>query len=474
MSTPKKVLDYAKKNKALMVDVRFTDPFGMWQHFSVPLAELKESVFKEGFGFDGSSIRGWRSIESSDMLVLPDPDTAFMDPFTAVPTLSLTCHIHDAITKELYNRDPRGIAMKAESYLKSTKIADTAVFGPEAEFFIFDNVQYDSAPNGTFYNVDSSEGIWNSGTDEMPNLGHKLRHKEGYFPVPPMDTFQDMRSEMVLMMLDVDNHFKNGVECQHHEVATAGQAEIDFAFDTLVQTADNMQVYKYIIKNIAKQQGKTVTFMPKPLWNDNGSGMHVHQSLWKGNKPLFAGNKYAGLSQQALYYIGGILKHARALIAITNPTTNSYKRLVPGFEAPVNLVYSQRNRSASIRIPTYSQSPKSKRIEFRTPDAMANPYLAFSAMLMAGLDGIKNKIDPGSPMDKDLYSCSARELSRVPHAPNDLGEALDCLEKDHKFLLSGDVFTEDFLNAYVGFRRDQVSDLNSRPHPYELHMYYDD
>jgi glutamine synthetase len=474
MSTPKNVLEYAKKNKALMVDVRFTDPFGMWQHFSVPTAELTESVFQDGFGFDGSSIRGWRTIDSSDMLVIPDPDTAFMDPFTEVPTLSLTCNIHDTITKELYNRDPRGIAKTAEAYLKSTKIADTAVFGPEAEFFIFDNVQYDSTANGTFYSVDSEEGIWNSGTDEMPNLGHKLRHKEGYFPVSPMDTFQDLRTEMVLTMLSTDNHFRNGVECQHHEVGTAGQAEIDFAFDTLVRTADNMQVYKYIIRNVGKQHGHTVTFMAKPLWNDNGSGMHTHMSLWKGTKPLFAGNKYAGLSQMAIYYIGGILKHARALTAITNPTTNSYKRLVPGFEAPVNLVYSQRNRSACVRIPTYSQSPKSKRIEFRTPDPTANPYLANAAMLMAGLDGIKNKIDPGSPMDKDLYACSARELRRVPHAPGDLGEALDCLEKDHKFLLAGDVFTEDFLDAYVEYRRGQVSALAERPHPYEFYMYYDD
>jgi glutamine synthetase len=469
MSTPKSVLDMAKKQGAKMVDVKFVDTFGTWQHFSVPISELTEDVFADGYGFDGSSIRGWKSIEASDMLAMPDPDTAFIDPFCAVPTLSLTCTIAETGTREAYNRDPRGIAQKGEKYLQSTGVADTAVFGPEAEFFIFDNVQFDTKSNGTFYTVDSEEAIWNTGREEMPNLGNKIRHKEGYFPVAPVDTQQDIRTEMCLVMESVGIK----IERQHHEVATGGQAEIDFRFDTLVKTADNMMLYKYVIKNIAKKHGKTVTFMPKPLFGDNGSGMHTHQSLWKKDKPLFAGKEYAGLSEMALHYIAGVLKHAKALCAICNPTTNSYKRLVPGFEAPVNLAYSARNRSAAIRIPTFSESPKAKRIEYRPPDAAANPYLAYTALLMAGLDGVLNKLDPGEPLDKNIYELSPQEMAKVPNVPGSLSEALDCLEKDHAFLLKGDVFTKDFLEMWVGHKRKEHDAMRIRPHPYEFFLYYD-
>src|SRR6266403_283226 len=405
MSTPKSVLELAKKSGAKMVDIKFVDTFGTWQHFTCPIRELTEEVFAEGYGFDGSSIRGWKSIEASDMLAMPDPASAFIDPFCQVPTLSLTCTIAETGTREAYNRDPRGIAAHAEKYLASTGLADAAVFGPEAEFFIFDNVQFDHKSNGTFYSLDSEEAIWNTGRDEMPNLGYKIRHKEGYFPVGPADTQQDIRTEMCLLMEQLGVR----IERQHHEVATAGQAEIDYRFDTLVKSADAMMVYKYVVKNVARKHGKTATFMPKPLFGDNGSGMHTHQSLWKKGKPLFAGKEYAGLSDMALYYIGGVLKHARAIAAITNPTVNSYKRLTPGFEAPVNLAYSSRNRSAAIRIPTYSPSPKAKRAEFRSPDPSCNPYLAFSAMLLAGLDGIQNRIDPGDPLDKNLYELPPEE-----------------------------------------------------------------
>jgi glutamine synthetase len=452
-----------------MVDVKFVDTFGIWQHFSVPIGELTEDVFTEGFGFDGSSIRGWKSIEASDMLAMPDPATAFIDPFCSVPTLSITCTITETGTKEAYNRDPRGIAQRGEKYLLSTGVADEAVFGPEAEFFVFDNVQYDAKSNGTFYSVDSEEAIWNTGREEAPNTGYKIRHKEGYFPVPPNDTQQDIRTEMVLIMEQLGIK----VEKHHHEVATAGQAEIDFRFDTLVKTADNMMLYKYIIRNVARRHGKTATFMPKPLFGDNGSGMHTHQSLWKGGKPLFAGKEYAGLSQLALYYIGGILKHAKALCAICSPTTNSYKRLVPGFEAPVNLAYSARNRSAAVRIPTYSDSPKSKRIEYRPPDTSANPYLCYTALLMAGMDGVLNKIKPGEPLDKNMYELPPEELAKVPQVPGSLGEALDLLEDDHAFLLKGDVFTKDFLEMWVSHKRKEVDALRLRPHPYEFHLYYD-
>jgi glutamine synthetase len=469
MSTPKQVLDLAKKSGAKMVDVKFVDTFGTWQHFSVPTGELTLEIFEEGFGFDGSSIRGWKSIEASDMLAMPDPATAFIDPFCAVPTLSLTCTIAETGTKEAYVRDPRGIAQRAEKYLTSTGLADTAVFGPEAEFFIFDNVQYDAKSNGCYYSVDSEEAVWNTGRDEMPNLGYKIRHKEGYFPVSPTDTQQDIRTEMVLVMEELGIK----VERQHHEVATAGQAEIDFRFDTLVKTADTMMLYKYIIKNVARKHGKTVTFMPKPLFGDNGSGMHTHQSLWKKGKPLFAGKEYAGLSEMALYYIGGILKHAKALAAICNPTVNSYKRLVPGYEAPVNLAYSARNRSASIRIPTFSESPKAKRIEYRPPDPAANPYLCYSALLMAGLDGVINKIHPGEPMDKNLYELPPEEHAKIPQMPGSLEEALNHLKGDHEFLLKGDVFTKDFLDMWVEHKMKEHDAVRLRPHPYEFFLYYD-
>jgi glutamine synthetase len=469
MSTPKQVLELAKKAGAKMVDVKFVDTFGTWQHFSVPTGELTAEVFEEGFGFDGSSIRGWKSIEASDMLAMPDPATAFIDPFCAVPTLSLTCTIAETGTKEAYSRDPRGIAQKAEKYLASTGLADSAVFGPEAEFFIFDNVQFDAKSNGCFYSVDSEEAVWNTGRDEMPNLGYKIRHKEGYFPVAPTDTQQDIRTEMVLTMEALGIK----VERQHHEVATAGQAEIDFRFDTLVKTADTMMLYKYIIKNVAKKHGKTVTFMPKPLFGDNGSGMHTHQSLWKKGKPLFAGNEYAGLSQMALYYTGGILKHAKALAALCNPTVNSYKRLVPGYEAPVNLAYSARNRSAAIRIPTFSESPKAKRIEYRPPDPAANPYLCYAALLLAGLDGVLNKIDPGEPMDKNLYELPPEEHAKIPQMPGSLVEALACLQADHEFLLKGDVFTRDFLEMWIEHKTRENDAVRLRPHPYEFFLYYD-
>jgi glutamine synthetase len=468
-ATPKEVIELAKKAGAKMADIKFVDTFGTWQHFTVPIYEVTDEVFTEGFGFDGSSIRGWKSIEASDMLAMPDPATAFIDPFCAAPTLSLTCTIAETGTKEAYNRDPRGIAQRGEKYLASTGLADSAVFGPEAEFFIFDNVQYDSKCNGTFYSVDSEEGIWNSGREEMPNLGYKIRYKEGYFPVGPTDTQQDLRTEMCLVMQELGIQ----VERQHHEVATAGQAEIDFRFDTLVKTADNMMLYKYIIKNVAKKHGKTASFMPKPLFGDNGSGMHTHMSLWKKGKPLFPGNEYAGLSQMALYYIGGVLKHAKALCAICSPTTNSYKRLVPGYEAPVNLAYSARNRSAAIRIPTFSESPKAKRIEYRPPDPSANPYLCYTALLMAGLDGVLNKIEPGEPMDKNLYELPPEELAKVPQVPGSLGEALDCLEQDHEFLLKGDVFTMDFIDMWIAQKRKEADALRLRPHPYEFHLYYD-
>ncbi len=468
--TPKEVLAFAKKNSAVMLDVKFMDFLGLWQHFSVPMSELDESVFEDGYGFDGSSIRGWQPIHASDMLVIPDPTTALMDPFTQHPTLSMICNIVDPITKEKYSRDPRNISQKAEAYLKSTGIADTAFFGPEAEFFIFDDIRFDSAEQHSFYHIDSVEAQWNTGRDEKPNLGYKPRYKEGYFPCPPFDTLQDIRTEMVLVMEQVGM----SVECQHHEVATAGQGEIDMKFSPLTIMGDNLMMYKYIIKNVAKRHNKTVTFMPKPVWNDNGSGMHTHQSLWKGGKPLFAGSKYGGLSDMALHYIGGILKHAPSLCAFSNPTTNSYKRLVPGFEAPVNLAYSSRNRSACVRIPMYSPSPKAKRAELRFPDPSCNGYMAFSAMLMAGLDGIENKIDPGEPLDKDIYSLGPEELAAVPKVPGSLDEALNALENNHDFLLKGDVFTQDVIDVWLEYKREnEINAMALRPHPFEFELYYD-
>ena len=468
--TPKEVIKLAKDREAKLVDVKFCDFLGTWQHFSMPISELTEEVFEECMGFDGSSIRGWRSIESSDMLLMFDPKTAIIDPFSTNTSLSIIASVVDPITREPYSRDPRNIASKAEAYLKSTGIADTAYFGPEPEFFIFDDVRFDQTSNSAYHFVDSCEGVWNTGREEYPNLGNKIRHKEGYFPVRPQDQLTDLRNEMILVMGECGIN----VEREHHEVATAGQAEIDVRFDSLLRMGDTVMLYKYIVKNVARKYNKTVTFMPKPLFNDNGSGMHTHQSLWKGDKPLFAGGKgYAGLSDIALYYVGGLLKHARAIAAFTNPTNNSYKRLTPGFEAPVNLAYSSRNRSAAIRIPTYSPSPKAKRLEFRPPDPAANPYIAFSAMLMAGLDGIQNKIHPGEPLDKNIYELPPEELASVPSMPASLQEACDELEKDHEFLLKGDVFTEDVIEGWVKRKRDEFDQIRLRPHPYEFFMYYD-
>jgi glutamine synthetase len=467
--TPKQVLEFAKTKEARQLDIRFTDLPGLWQHVSYPISQLSEDSFEEGFGIDGSSIRGWAAINESDMLLIPDPVTAGMDPFFEVPTLTMVGNVEDPITRQKYERDPRHIAQKAEKYLKSTGLADTAYFGAEAEFFIFDNVCFDQNQHEGYYHIDAEEGRWNSGRREN-NLGYRPRYKEGYFPVPPTDHYQDLRAEMVETLIQVGID----IECHHHEVATAGQCEIDQRFDTLVKSADNMLLYKYVIKNVAVQYGKTVTFMPKPLFGDNGSGMHTHQSLWREGKPLFAGDGYAGLSQMALNYIGGLLKHARALAAIIAPTTNSYKRLVPGYEAPVNLAYSRRNRSAAVRIPMYSASPKSKRVEFRPPDPSANPYLAFAAMLMAGLDGVINKIDPGEPLDKDIYDLSPEEMKSVPSMPASLEEALAALEDDHAFLLKGDVFSEELLETYIAYKlKNEADAVRLRPHPYEFALYYD-
>ncbi len=467
--TPKEVLALCKSKNVQLVDVKFCDFLGTWQHFCCPIAELEEETFEAGLGFDGSSIRGWKSIEASDMLLILDPATAMIDPFPQVTTLSIVADAVDTITHEPYSRDPRNIARKAAAYLKQTGIADTAYFGPEAEFFIFDDIRYGQTSNSSYYYIDSVEGIWNSGREEFPNLGSKIRHKEGYFPVPPNDTQVDIRNEMIMVMKECGLK----VEREHHEVATAGQAEIDLRFNAMVAMADDMLLYKYVCKNVAKRHNKTVTFMPKPLFGDNGSGMHTHQSLWKKGKPLFAGGEYAGLSQMALHYIGGILKHAKAVAAFSNPTVNSYKRLTPGFEAPVNLAYSSRNRSAAVRIPTYSPSPKAKRIEYRPPDPLANPYIAFSAMLMAGLDGIQNRIDPGEPLDKNIYELSPSELKKVPSMPGSLTEACDALAKDHEFLLKGDVFTDDVIETWIDMKRKEQDQVRLRPHPWEFHMYYD-
>src|SRR5438128_1385890 len=441
------------------------------QHFSAPAHELTEQGFTEGYGFDGSSIRGFQEIQESDMLLMPDPSTAYVDPFRQHKTLNLNCFVRDPVTGESYTRDPRYVAQKAEDYLGSTGIADTAYFGPEAEFYIFNDVRFSQDQHSAFYSVDSIEGIWNSGREEVPNLGFKPRYKEGYFPVPPMDHFQDIRSEMILTLerLGVE------IEVQHHEVGTAGQAEIDMRFDTLLTMADKLMLYKYVVKNVARAHNLSATFMPKPIYQDNGSGMHCHQSLWKGGEPLFFDETgYAGLSDMARWYIGGLLKHAPSLLAFTNPTVNSYKRLVPGYEAPVNLVYSQRNRSAAVRIPLYSKSPKAKRIEFRCPDPSCNPYLAFSALLMAGLDGIQNRIEPPAPLDRDLYDLPPEELAKVPQVPGSLPEVLDALETDHEYLLAGGVFTPDVIETWIEYKREnEVDALRLRPHPWEFYLYYD-
>ncbi len=467
---PKDVVDLLKREEIALVDLRFVDFLGAWQHFTVPSHRIDEDAFETGFGFDGSSMRGWQAINESDMLVKPVANTAFIDPFMEHKTLVMVCDICDPVTGEDYSRDPRNIAKKAEKYLASTGVGDIAFFGPEAEFFIFDDVRFDQTQNQGFYHLDSVEGRWNTGREEYPNLGYKPRNKEGYFPVPPTDKHHDLRSEMMLTLQEVGIE----TEAQHHEVATGGQGEIAIRFNSLVTMADNLMKYKYVIKNVANQHDKTVTFMPKPLYNDNGSGMHVHFSIWKANKNLFAGDGYGGMTETAMYAIGGILKHARALLAFTNPTTNSYKRLVPGFEAPVNLAYSRRNRSAAIRIPMYHSSEKAKRFEFRCPDASSNPYLAFSAILMAALDGIANKIDPGEPMDKDIYDLPPEELSKIPQTPETLREALAELEKDHAFLLKGDVFTEDVIETWIQYKMTkEVHEMNLRPHPWEFALYYD-
>jgi glutamine synthetase len=466
------VLSYIRDNDVDFVDVRFCDLPGIMQHFTIPTQSFSESVFSDGLMFDGSSIRGFQEIHESDMLLLPDPTTTFIDPFRAHKTIAMNFFIHDPLTGEAYTRDPRNVAKKAEAYLRGTGLGDTAYFGPEAEFYIFDDVRYDYTPHGSLHEVDSVEAAWNSGRKEDGgNLGYKPRYKGGYYPVPPTDHLTDLRSEMVRELIAAGIT----VEMQHHEVGTAGQAEIDIRFDSLLKSADNLMVYKYLIRNVAQAAGKTVTFMPKPLFQDNGSGMHCHQSIWKDGSPLFYDEiGYAGLSDMARYYIGGLLKHAPALLAWTNPTTNSYRRLVPGYEAPVNLVYSQRNRSACCRIPITGQSPKAKRIEFRVPDPSCNPYTAFAAMLMAGIDGIKNKIEPPEPLDKDLYELPPDELATVPQVPGSLEKVLDSLEEDHAFLLEGGVFTEDLIETWVEYKRiNEVDEIRLRPHPYEFSLYYD-
>lgn len=469
-SPENKVLNFVKNKKIKFIDLKFMDFPGQWQHFTVPTSQFDKDSFDDGFGFDGSSIRGWKKINESDMLIIPDASTMFVDPFIDAPTISLICDVYEPATKEKYSRCPRNIAQKATAYLKSSGLADTVYFGPEAEFFVFDDVRYDSKPNHCFYHVDSAEGRWNSGKEENPNLGYKPQYKEGYFPVPPTDSLNDLRNEMVLNLIDCGIE----VEAQHHEVASGGQCEIDLRFSPLVKSADELLMFKYIVKNTAKLRNKSVTYMPKPIQGDNGSGMHVHISLWKKGKPLFAGSGYAGLSEMALYFIGGVLKHAPSLLAFTNPTTNSYKRLVPGFEAPVNLAYSQRNRSAAIRIPMYSASPKSKRIEFRCPDPSANPYLAFSALMMAGLDGITNRIDPGEPLDKDIYDLPPEELQNVPSTPGSLEQAIKALANDHEYLLKGDVFTEDVIETWINYKIDkEVKPMALQPHPFEFGLYYD-
>ena len=469
--TPDDVLQLIGDEGIEIVDVRFCDLPGLMQHFSMPAGQLTADVFDEGVGFDGSSIRGFQEIQESDMLLVPDPNTAVIDPFTQHKTLNLNCFVNDPVTGESYSRDPRYVARKAEEYLTSTGLADTCYVGPEAEFFVFDDVRFDQNEHEGYYFIESVEAAWNTGREEKPNLGYKPRYKEGYFPVPPMDHFQDLRSEMILVLERVGVE----IEIHHHEVGTAGQAEIDMRFDSLLRMADKLMLYKYVVKNVARQAGKTATFMPKPVFQDNGSGMHTHQSLWKGGEPLFYSEAgYAGLSDMGRWYIGGLLTHAPAILAFSNPTTNSYKRLVPGYEAPVNLVYSQRNRSAAVRIPLYSQSPKAKRLEFRCPDPSCNPYLAFSAMLMAGLDGVQNRIEPPDPMDKDLYDLPPEELSKVPQVPGSLDAVLSALEEDQAFLKAGGVFTDDLIETWVTYKREnEVDALRLRPHPWEFALYYD-
>ncbi len=468
--TPREFFDFAKKHNAKMIDLKFCDLLGTWQHCSYPTETWNEGTFEEGVGFDGSSIRGWQGIHISDLLALPDPATAVIDPFFREPTVSVLANIVDPITKGDYTRDPRHVARKGVEYMKKTGIADTCYIGPEPEFFIFDEVRYQQNQHCGMYRIDSVEGAWNTARFEEPNLGYKPSFKGGYFPVSPTDTYHDLRGEMVAEMQKVGIV----VEAHHHEVATAGQSEIDMEFTDLLRMADQFMWYKYIIKNVAKRNGKTVTFMPKPIFEDNGSGMHSHMSLWKDGKTLMAGDRYAGLSELALHAIGGILEHAPAILAFAAPTTNSYRRLVPGFEAPVNLVMSARNRSAAVRIPMYSPNPKAKRLEFRCPDPTANGYLAWTAMLMAALDGIQNKIDPGEPLDADIYELDAEELGKYRHTPGSLAEAIKALEEDHKFLTAGGVFTEDLVEMWIKWKREEeLNEMALRPHPYEFHLYYD-
>jgi glutamine synthetase len=470
--TPKDVQKLVDDAGVKIIDLRFVDLPGIWQHFSLPAKELSDDLYGEGIGFDGSSIRGFQQIQESDMLLIADPETAYVDPLLEVPTLSMICNVFDPVTREAYTRDPRHIAQKAEAYLKSSGIADISYWGPEAEFYIFDSVRFDQNAQSGYYHIDSDEGVWNSGRcEDGKNLGYKLRHKEGYFPVPPADQYQDLRSEIILEMDKVGVP----VEVHHHEVGTAGQAEIDMRYGTLTRMADSLMYYKYIIRNVCRKHGKSATFMPKPIFGDNGSGMHCHQSLWKGETNLFWDEKgYGQISETARHYIGGLLKHASALLAICAPTTNSYRRLVPGYEAPVNLVFSQRNRSAAVRIPIYSRSPKSKRIEFRCPDPSTNPYLCFAAQLMAGLDGIVNKLDPGEPVDKDLYDLEPHEAARIKSTPGSLGEVLNSLENDHAWLLRGNVFTPDVIETWITYKRErELAPINLRPVPYEFFLYYD-
>ncbi|MCH2369670.1 MAG: type I glutamate--ammonia ligase [Pirellulales bacterium] len=468
--TPAEVLRLCRENDVKAVDLRFVDLLGTWHHTTIPVKKLDEDVFEDGLGFDGSSIRGWQAINESDMLMIPQSDTAFVDPFTELPTLNLICNIQDPITGEDYSKDPRHVANKAANYLTATGIADVAYFGPEAEFFIFDDVRYKQAANEAFFSVDSVEAAWNTGKNEAPNLANKVRQKGGYFPVPPTDHLMDIRNQMMRTMIKCGLD----VECQHHEVGTAGQSEIDLKYDQLVTMADQVMIYKYIVRNVARAHNKTATFMPKPIYGDNGSGMHTHLSLWKDNEPLFAGTGYAGLSDTALHAIGGILRHAGALLAFTNPTINSYKRLVPGYEAPVNLAYSQRNRSAACRIPVYSNNPQSKRLEFRCPDPSCNPYLAFAAILMAAIDGIQNKLSPGQPLDADIYSLDPEEHGEIQQTPANLEQALTALAVDHDFLLRDDVFTSDLIETWISYKmREEVEAIQLRPHPYEFDLYYD-
>ena len=468
--TPREVLALCREREIKAIDLRFMDFPGTQKHFTIPLQALTEQSFEEGFGFDGSSMHGWQSINESDMLVVPQSETAIVDPFQK-QTLTMICNIQDPITREDYAKDPRNVARKAERYMKSTGLAEVANFGPEPEFFIFDHVRFDQNEHEAYYHIDSIEGQWNRGQESpSPNAGYKIRHKEGYFPVPPADTLQNLRTEAMLTLQDCGIE----IEAQHHEVATAGQCEIDMKYGPLVKTADNLLYYKYIIKNIASQYGKSATFMPKPIWNDNGSGLHLHFSLWKNEEPLFAGSGYGGLSETAMFAMGGILAHSRALLAFCCPTTNSYKRLIPGFEAPVNLTYSYRNRSAAIRSPVHSPNPASKRFEFRCPDSSSNPYLAMSAVLMAALDGIQNKITPGQPLDKDIYDLKPEELESVAKTPISLEESLTALREDHEFLLRGDVFTEDVIDTWIWYKETKEAEiLRQRPHPVEFNMYYD-